>query len=96
VVRKAPANAAFVDRACGHIDRFVGIMFRTTINRLDTQQVVAEDRLFERLCRVISLTEKRGYRQVETLLNTRSSIRFRAHQDLQHHQAGRAEPLGTL
>jgi hypothetical protein len=58
----------FVDRACGHIDRFVEIMFRTTINRLDTQQVVAEDRLFERLCRVISLTEKRGYRQVETLL----------------------------
>jgi hypothetical protein len=57
-----------VDRACGHIDRFVEIMFRTTINRLDTRRVVAEDRLFERLCRVISLTEKRGYRQVETLL----------------------------
>ena len=58
----------FVDRTCGHIDRFVEIMFRTTIDRLDTNAVIAEDRLFEKLCRVISLTEKRGYRQVEILL----------------------------
>ncbi len=59
----------FVDRTCGHIDRFVEIMFRTTIDRLDTHAVIASDRLFEKLCRVISLTEKRGYVQVETLLN---------------------------
>src|SRR5213596_3665014 len=26
----------FVDRTCGHIDRFVEIMFRSTIDRLDT------------------------------------------------------------
>lgn len=58
-----------VDRTCGHIDRFVEIMFRTTIDRLDTGGVVADDRQFEKLCRVISLTEKRGYRQVETLLS---------------------------
>jgi hypothetical protein len=58
----------FVDRTCGHIDRFVEITFRTTIDRLDTRRIIAEDRLFEKLCRVISLTEKRGYRQVETLL----------------------------
>ena len=58
----------FVDRACGHIDRFVEIMFRSTIDRLDTQAVIADDQLFEKLCRVISLTEKRGYRQVEILL----------------------------
>src|SRR5262245_5629942 len=57
-----------VDRTCGHIDRFVEIMFRTPIDRLDTNAVVASDRLFEKLCRVISLTEKRGYVQVETLL----------------------------
>jgi hypothetical protein len=57
-----------VDRMCGHIDRFVEIMFRSTINRLDTHQVIAEDQLFEKLCRVISLTEKRGYQQVEVLL----------------------------
>ena len=58
----------FVDRTCGHIDRFVEIMFGSTIDRLDTQAVIADDQLFEKLCRVISLTEKRGYRQVEILL----------------------------
>jgi hypothetical protein len=57
-----------VDRAFGHIDRFIEIMFRRTIDRLDTKAVIADDRLFERLCRVISLTEQRGYRQVEILL----------------------------
>ena len=59
----------FVDRTCGHIDRFVEIMFRTKIDDLETQKIIDDDRLFERLCRVISLTEKRGYRQVEILLN---------------------------
>ncbi|WP_423602601.1 ferritin-like domain-containing protein [Sphingomonas sp. MS122] len=57
-----------VDRTCGHIDRFVEIMFRTTIDDLDTQAIIARDDLFERLCRVISLTEQRGFRQVEILL----------------------------
>ena len=57
-----------VDRTCGHIDRFVEIMFRSTIDRLDTRAVIADDALFERLCRVISLTERRGHRQVEILL----------------------------
>jgi hypothetical protein len=57
-----------VDRTCGHIDRFVEIMFRSTIDRLDTREVVASNELFERLCRVIALTERRGYRQVAVLL----------------------------
>ena len=57
-----------VDRACGHIDRFVGIMFRSRIDALDQMAVVNSDALFGRLCRVISLTERRGYRQVEILL----------------------------
>ncbi len=57
-----------LDRHFGHIDRFVEIMFRRTIDRLDTQEVIDRDELFERLCRVISLTERRGYKQVEILL----------------------------
>lgn len=57
-----------VDRTCGHIDRFVEIMFRRTIDELDTQRIIAEDDEFEKLCRVISLTEQRGMRQVEILL----------------------------
>jgi len=60
-----------VDRRFGHIDRFVELMFGRTIDRLDTQEVIDRDELFERLCRVISLTEQRGYRQVETLLGNR-------------------------
>ncbi len=57
-----------VDRTCGHIDRFVEIMFRRGIDDLDTEAVISNDRLFERLCRVISLTERRGMKQVEILL----------------------------
>ena len=57
-----------VDRTCGHIDRFVEIMFRQTIDDLDTNAIIAQDDLFEKLCRVISLTEQRGFRQVEILL----------------------------
>ena len=57
-----------VDRTCGHIDRFIEIMFRRRIDDLDTQAVISDDRLFERLCRVISLTEQRGMKQVEILL----------------------------
>ena len=57
-----------VDRTCGHIDRFVEIMFGSAIDDLDPAQIVQHDDLFERMCRVISLTEKRGHRQVEILL----------------------------
>jgi len=57
-----------VDRTCGHIDRFVGIMFGSTIDDPEPMRVVARDDFFERLCRVISLTERRGHRQVEILL----------------------------
>lgn len=57
-----------VDHTCGHIDRFVGIMFGSAIDDLDPIEIVSRDHLFERMCRVISLTEKRGHRQVQTLL----------------------------
>ena len=56
-----------LDRAFGHIDRFVEIMFGSPIDDL-SPALIGRDDLFERLCRVISLTEKRGHRQVEVLL----------------------------
>jgi len=59
-----------VDRTCGHIDRFVGIIFRSRIDDLDPEEIIDRDDLFERLCRVISLTEKRGHRQVLILLRS--------------------------
>jgi len=57
-----------VDRTCGHIDRFVEIVFRRGIDALDTVAVARDNAEFEKLCRVIALTERRGYRQVEALL----------------------------
>jgi len=59
-----------VDRALGHIDRFVEIVFGVTIDDLDTQKVISEPDMFERLCRVIMLTEMRGMWQVEKLLKS--------------------------
>ena len=57
-----------IDRTFGHIDRFVEIMFGSRIDEIDPVQIIGRDELFERMCRVISLTEKRGHRQVEILL----------------------------
>jgi hypothetical protein len=60
-----------VDHSCGHIDRFIQWVFGCTIEQLDTAKVVADTEEFERLCRVIMLTEQRGYRQVEIILQNR-------------------------
>lgn len=58
-----------VDRTFGHIDRFIELTFGSSIDDLDTDAIVASDDLFERLCRVISLTEKRGLKQVDILID---------------------------
>jgi len=57
-----------VDHTCGHIDRFIEAVFHCTIEQLDTARIIAEPAEFEKLCRVIMLTEQRGYAQVELLL----------------------------
>jgi hypothetical protein len=57
-----------VDRTCGHIDHFIERVFGCTIDDLDTQAIIADGAEFEKLCRVIMLTEQRGMRQVEILL----------------------------
>jgi hypothetical protein len=57
-----------VDRTCGHIDRMIRLTFGCHIDELDTQAVIASDDLFAKLCRVIMLTEIRGMRQVDILL----------------------------
>lgn len=57
-----------MDRSVGHIDRFIFQTFGCDIDELDTDAVTAEPGEFEKLCRVIMLTEQRGYRQVEILL----------------------------
>lgn len=55
-------------RDVGHIDRFIFRMFGCEIDQLDTAAVTASPGEFEKLCRVIMLTEQRGLRQVEILL----------------------------
>lgn len=60
-----------IGRACGHIDRFIEIMFRSRIDELEPERMIGDETLFAQLCRIISLTEKRGYRQVNTLLRNR-------------------------
>lgn len=62
-----------LDRAYGHIDRFVEIMFGSPIDQL-APALIGRDENFESLCRVISLTERRGHRQVETLLRNSAVI----------------------
>jgi hypothetical protein len=57
-----------VDRACGHIDRLIRLTFGCHIDDLDTEAVVADGALFNRLCRIIMLTEMRGMRTVDILL----------------------------
>ncbi len=60
-----------VDNSCGHIDRFIQWIFGCTIEELNTADVVADAAEFEQLCRVIMLTEQRGFAQVEILLKNR-------------------------
>lgn len=60
-----------VDNTCGHIDRLIRLTFGCGIDDLDTQEVINNPELFDRMCRVIMLTEMRGMRQVEILLRSR-------------------------
>lgn len=55
-------------RGYGHIDRFIRMVFGCNIEELAVDRVVADPELFEKLCRVIILTEQRGLVQVEELL----------------------------
>jgi hypothetical protein len=59
-----------VDITCGHIDRLIKLTFGCHIDDLDTDAVIADDALFNKLCRIIMITEIRGMRQVDTLLQS--------------------------
>lgn len=57
------------DKTCAHIDKMIHLTFGCDIDALDTDAVVASEAMFNRLCRVIILTEKRGMWQVDKLLS---------------------------
>lgn len=63
-----------VDRSFGHIDRFIAFAFGRGIDDLDVDGVVADVAAFEKLCRVIVMTEQRGLVQVEQLLRNRTIL----------------------
>lgn len=67
-----------VDRTCGHIDHFIERVFGCTIEDLDTAAIVADGDAFEKLCRVIMVTERRGMDQVEVLLKNRHVLSDKA------------------
>ncbi len=60
-----------VGKTCGHIDHFIERIFGCTIDELDTDAIIADGAEFEKLCRVIMLTEQRGMKQVDILLRNR-------------------------
>ncbi len=57
------------DKTCAHIDRMIRLTFGCDIDALNTDAVVASEAMFNRLCRVIILTEQRGMWQVDKLLS---------------------------
>jgi hypothetical protein len=59
-----------VDRTCGHIDRLIKLTFGCHIDDLDTDAVIADDALFNKLCRIIMITEIRGMNQIDVLLQS--------------------------
>jgi hypothetical protein len=61
-----------VGSTCGHIDNFIEMIFGCTIDELDTGAIMTDARLFEKLCRVIMLTEQRGMAQLGVLLKSRA------------------------
>ena len=63
-----------VDTSFGHIDRFISRAFGCSIDQLDTDAIVADPDLFEKLCRIIVLTEQRGLTQVEELLRNKAVL----------------------
>jgi hypothetical protein len=64
------AMPLMVDRTCGHIDRLVRLTFGCHVDDLDQDEVTRNCQEFARLCRVITLTERRGMRTVEALLQS--------------------------
>jgi hypothetical protein len=60
-----------VDETCGHIDKLIRMTFGCGIDDLDTDEIVADDELFFKLCRIIMITEIRGMNQLDVLLENR-------------------------
>lgn len=59
-----------VDRTCGYIDQFVLLIFGRALEDLDEEQILQDEELFFKLCRLVMMTEFRGMQQVDVLLRS--------------------------
>jgi len=66
--KKAGRMPFEIDETYGYIDLFINSVFKKPIEELDKHEILADDRLFFKLCRLIMMTEFRGMKQVDTLL----------------------------
>jgi hypothetical protein len=55
----------------GYIDQFVFWIFGRTLEGLNEREILENDELFFKLCRLIMMTEFRGMKQVGVLLRSR-------------------------
>ena len=54
----------------GYVDQFITIIFEKPIEELEHEEIIADDELFFKLCRLIMMTEFRGMKQVDSLLKS--------------------------
>jgi len=57
--------------AFGYVDLFINHIFKKNIRELDRKEILEDDRLFFKLCRLVMMTELRGMKQVHQLLQLR-------------------------
>jgi hypothetical protein len=57
-----------VDATYGYIDEFVWLIFGRSLENLNEKQILGNENLFFKLCRLVMMTEFRGMRQVAVLL----------------------------
>jgi hypothetical protein len=60
-----------VGRTYGYIDQFVWLIFGRSLENLNEAQILANESLFFKLCRLVMMTEFRGMKQVARLLQSR-------------------------
>jgi hypothetical protein len=60
-----------IDRTYGYIDLFISRVFKQSLENLDREKILNDDRRFFQLCRLIMMTEFRGMKQVDSLLRNR-------------------------
>jgi hypothetical protein len=57
-----------VDATYGYIDQFVWLIFGRSLENLNETQILGNETLFFKLCRLVMMTEFRGMKQVAVLL----------------------------